>query len=69
LTPDQLAELGPPKWSTRQLVLKSWADGTRSIYEIARLASYEIGERLDMGYCLTFFRHYARQGIVSLETP
>ncbi len=68
LTADQLAELGPPKWSTLQLVLKSWADGTRSVYEIARLAGYEIGDRLDLGYCLSFFRHYARQGIVSLET-
>ena len=67
-TADQLAALGPPRWSTLQLVLKSWADGTRSIYEIARLASYEMDGRLDLAYCLAFFDHYARQGIVSLET-
>jgi hypothetical protein len=67
-TPDQLAELGSPKWSTLQLVLKSWADGTRSVYEIARLASYEMGDQLDLAYCLAFFDHYARQGIVTLET-
>jgi len=63
---EQLAEIGPPKWSHKQLVLKSWADGTRSIYEIARRASFETGDSIDLGYALAFFEHYARQGIVAL---
>jgi hypothetical protein len=65
-TGEQLAEIGPPKWSYKQLVLKSWADGTRSVYEIARRASFETGDRIDLGYALAFFEHYARQGIVTL---
>jgi hypothetical protein len=63
----QLQDIGSPKWSTTQLVLKSWADGHRSIYEIARRAIYETGTPLSLGYALAFFEHYARQGLVSLD--
>jgi hypothetical protein len=66
-TPAQLADLGQPKWSYKQLVLKAWADGTRSVYEIARLASFETGAAIDLGYALAFFEHYAQQGIVTLD--
>jgi hypothetical protein len=66
-TTEQLAQLGRPKWSYPQLVLKSWADGTRSVYEITRRAIYETGADLDLGYALAFFEHYARQGIVKLS--
>jgi hypothetical protein len=66
-TPEQRAEIGRPKWSYPQLVLKSWADGTRSVYEIARRASFETGSVIDLAYALTFFEHYAQQGIVELR--
>lgn len=65
-TPAQLAQIGRPKWSYPQLVLKSWADGTRSVYEIARRASFETCEAIDLAYALAFFEGYARQGIVEL---
>lgn len=65
-TEAQLEDIGRPKWSSEQLVLKSWADGTRSIYDIARLATYETGAQLSLEYVLTFFENYADQGIVSL---
>jgi hypothetical protein len=63
---EQLAEIGSPKWSYKQLVLKSWADGTRPIYEIVRRASFETGKEIDLEYALAFFGYYARQGIVAL---
>jgi hypothetical protein len=66
-TKEQLRDIGSPKWSSVQLVLKSWADGTRSIYDITRLAIYETGTQLDLGYALTFFEHYAEQGIVTWQ--
>jgi hypothetical protein len=65
-TEEQLQDIGRPKWSSEQLVCKSWADGTRSIYDITRLAILETGAQLDLAYALTLFRHYAQQGIVSL---
>ena len=65
-TQAQLADIGRPKWSAEQLVLKSWADGTRNIYDITRLAVFETGAQLDLNYTLTLFKHYARQGLVSL---
>lgn len=67
-TPAQLQAIGSPKWSTPQLVLKSWADGKRSVAEIARLASYELGEPISLGYALAFFHAYARQGLVDIGT-
>jgi hypothetical protein len=66
-TEAQLHDIGQPKWSTLHFVLKSWADGSRSIYDIARLASYETGQDLSLARVLTFFQHYAQQGIVSLS--
>ena len=66
-TPEQLEVIGHPKWNVLQLVLKSWADGTRSVYDIARLATFETGEPLTLAYALAFFEHYAAQGIVSLH--
>jgi hypothetical protein len=63
-TPAQLARIGRPKWSHKQLVLKAWADGRRSVYEIARLAAFETGTAVDLGYALAFFECYARQGLV-----
>jgi hypothetical protein len=66
-TPEQLEVVGRPKWSVPQLVLKSWADGTRSIYDITRLAIFETGEPLTLAYALAFFEHYAAQRIVSLN--
>jgi hypothetical protein len=65
-TKEQLEDIGSPKWSSEQLVLKSWADGTRSIYDITRLAIFETGTQLTLAYALAFFDHYAEQGIVSL---
>lgn len=65
-TPQQLEAIGRPKWSALQLVLKSWADGTRSIYDIARLAVFETGEPVSLAYATALFEHYAAQGIVSL---
>jgi hypothetical protein len=67
-TEEQLQDVGSPKWSSAQLVLKSWADGTRSIYDITRLAIFETGIPLELGYTLTFFEHYARQGIVTWQS-
>jgi hypothetical protein len=64
--PEQLEVIGHPKWNVLQLVLKSWADGTRSVYDIARLASFETGEPVGLAYALAFFEHYVAQGIVSL---
>lgn len=66
-TEAQLRAIGAPKWSTLQLVLKSWADGSRSAYDIARLASTETGKALTLSYVLTFFQVYADAGLVSLE--
>jgi hypothetical protein len=69
-TAAQLRDIGAPKWSTPQLVLKSWADGTRSVHEITRLALNETGAALDLSYTLSLFRHYADAGLVSLaEEP
>jgi hypothetical protein len=65
-TPEQLEAIGRPKWSALQLVLKSWADGTRSIYDITRLAIFETGEPVSLAYATALFEHYAAQGIVSL---
>ena len=65
-TKEQLEDIGSPKWSSEQLVLKSWADGTRSIYDITRLGIFETGTQFTLGYTLLFFEHYAKQGIVSL---
>jgi hypothetical protein len=65
-TEEQLGDIGRPKWSSEQLVLKSWADGTRSIYDITRLAIFETGTQLDLEYTLTLFLQYAKQGIVSM---
>jgi hypothetical protein len=64
---EQLQDIGSPKWSSVQLVLKSWADGTRSIHDITRLAIYETGAQLDLAYTLAFFEHYAHQGIVTWQ--
>lgn len=66
-TPAQLQVLGSPKWSTPQLVLKSWADGTRSVAEIARLASYELDEPVSLDDALAVFDAYARQGLVDMR--
>jgi hypothetical protein len=66
-TPEQLEIIGHPKWNVLQLVLKSWADGTRSIYDIARLATFETGEPVELAYALAFFEHCAAQEIVSLQ--
>jgi len=65
-TEEQLEDIGRPKWNNVHLILKSWADGNRSIYDITRLAIFETGKDLSLAYALTFFEHYAEQGIVSL---
>jgi hypothetical protein len=52
------------------LVLKSWADGRRSVYEIIRRALYEMpqrAEQLTLGYALDFFRAYANHGLVEFK--
>lgn len=67
-TKDQIKKIGGPRWSRKQLILKSWADGSRNIYEIARRSIYELGFEIPLGYALSFFETYADQGIVSLET-
>jgi hypothetical protein len=66
-TPEQLQVIGSPRWDRVQLVLKSWADGSRSVYDITRLTIFETGARLSLDYTLAFFEQYARQGIVSLQ--
>jgi len=70
LTPDQRQRLGSPKWSNTHLVLKAWADGTRSIHDIARFAIVELGEaqarKLTLPWLIDFFEAYAQQGIVKI---
>jgi hypothetical protein len=66
-TDAQLRAIGAPKWSTPQLVLKSWADGSRSVYDITCLALYETEAPLTLSYTLALFQHYADAGIVSLH--
>ena len=66
-TGEQLQDIGSPKWDHVQLILKSWADGNRSVYDITRLATFETGVPLSLGYTLAFFEHYAKQGIISLH--
>jgi hypothetical protein len=65
-TEAQLRAIGAPKWSTPQLVLKSWADGSRSVYEITRLALYETGAPLTLSYTLGLFEAYAAAGLVAM---
>jgi hypothetical protein len=66
-TEEQLQAIGAPKWSTPQLVLKSWADGSRSVYEITRLGIYETGAPLTLAYTLGLFEAYAAAGLVTLH--
>jgi hypothetical protein len=70
-TPEQIRKIGSPRWSNTHLVLKSWADGTRSVYDIARFAISELGEasaaQLTLPFLNTFFEIYAEQGIVAMR--
>lgn len=65
-TPEQLKSVGGPKWSNLQLTLKSWADGERSINEIARRTSFELGSMVKLPYALNFFKVYRDAGIVEM---
>ncbi len=66
-----LQKIGSPKWSLDQIVLKSWADGKLSVYEIARRATYERGisniERFSVRRLLNLFSAYADAGLLKFN--
>ncbi len=68
---DEIKALGSPRWSNAHLVLKSYADGSRSIYDIAKFAISELGgkesARLTLPYLIRFFDIYARGGVVEMS--
>ncbi len=68
---EQLKRIGSPKWSNLQLLLKSWADGHRSISEICRHVLFESGMpangKLKLAYAIDFFRIYAKQGLAEMN--
>lgn len=69
---EELALIGNPKWDDTQVVLKAWANGKNSIYDITRWAIFEIGEesieKLSLEFTLTFFKLYAEKGMVKLNS-
>jgi len=68
---DELKLIGNPKWDHVQVILKAWANGESSIYDITRWAIFEIGEesieKLTLEYTLTFFKLFAKKGLVKLN--
>jgi hypothetical protein len=68
-TKDELGIIGSrPKWDSTQLVLKVWANGKRSVYEITRRGLFEGAprNRLTLDYAVRLFKIYARAGLVRL---
>jgi hypothetical protein len=66
---EELKIIGGPMWDHRQLVLKAWANGERSIYDITRWAIFECGphSKFSLDYTIKMFEIYAKNGLVRLR--
>jgi len=55
-----------PAYSTRWTLPLFWADGKRSVLEIARLVSFETGETMEVEALLEYFNFLAEHGLIDL---